>query len=332
MTAALRPMNTGELLDRAFEIYRKNLAVFLGIAALPAAVMFALHAADVARFHLRRLFPTQDQGSAFAVTVLLSLGYYQISAFVYGLFLPAFVRSASNAVFGETIAVYSSLRFILARWRSYLWLTFLKYLAVLTLPEALTIAGFFGMGFTEEKLGWFDSAPGPAAAFMVFTLAPAGIFLFLWMGSCLALAIPAAALEQLSGWKAMRRSWGLSRGSRMRILGVAVSIGIIGNLLVWAVYFLMVGAWRGIFRHWHFGVPSDIAYSIVTHFFYAVIATFIAPLFPIAATLFYYDQRVRKEGYDLERMMEAAGLSEPVIAAPANGDRVGEPNGEPLDA
>jgi hypothetical protein len=32
------------------------------------------------------------------------------------------------------------------------------------------------------------------------------------------------------------------------------------------------------------------------------------PLYPIAVTLLYYDQRSRKEGYDVEVMMEAAGL------------------------
>ena len=36
-------------------------------------------------------------------------------------------------------------------------------------------------------------------------------------------------------------------------------------------------------------------------------------------TLFYYDQRVRKEGYDIERMMQAAGMSQStaVLEAPA---------------
>jgi hypothetical protein len=33
--------------------------------------------------------------------------------------------------------------------------------------------------------------------------------------------------------------------------------------------------------------------------------------FPIALTLFYYDQRIRHEGYDIERMMDVAGLNAP---------------------
>jgi hypothetical protein len=333
MTAALRPMNTGELLDRAFEIYRKNLAVFAGIAVLPAAVMFALHAADVAWFHLQSHLPPRDQGSTFVVSVLLSLGYYHISAFLYGLFQPAFVRSASNAAFGEAVSVHTSLRFILARWRSYLWLTFLKYLSVLIFPEALTLGCIVGIAFIESKLGLLDGSPSAAAGAVLFTPILAGIFLFLWMGSCLALAFPAAALEELAGYEALRRSWRLSRGCRMRILGVAASIGLIGNLLGWAVYFLMLWAWRDLFSHWHLGGMGRNSLAIATYFLYGSIATFVAPLFPIAATLFYYDQRVRKEGYDLERMMEAAGLSANVDAAALAGENAsGMATRQPPDA
>jgi len=36
-----------------------------------------------------------------------------------------------------------------------------------------------------------------------------------------------------------------------------------------------------------------------------------ASLASIALTLFYYDQRIRHEGYDIERMMEAAGFNAP---------------------
>ena len=43
-----------------------------------------------------------------------------------------------------------------------------------------------------------------------------------------------------------------------------------------------------------------------------LISVLIGPLYPIAITLFYYDQRIRKEGYDIEHMMDAAGLNAPV--------------------
>jgi hypothetical protein len=45
--------------------------------------------------------------------------------------------------------------------------------------------------------------------------------------------------------------------------------------------------------------------------------TFIGPIYSTGLTLFYYDQRVRKEGYDIEMMMQAAGLALPAeVPAP----------------
>jgi hypothetical protein len=46
--------------------------------------------------------------------------------------------------------------------------------------------------------------------------------------------------------------------------------------------------------------------------------SFIGPMYATGLTLFYYDQRVRKEGYDIEWMMEAAGMTPPPIAPSAD--------------
>jgi len=40
-------------------------------------------------------------------------------------------------------------------------------------------------------------------------------------------------------------------------------------------------------------------------------------MYATGLTLFYYDQRIRKEGFDIERMMEAAGMTAPHPAAAA---------------
>jgi hypothetical protein len=47
MTATLRPMNLGEILDRTFQIYRARFWVFLGIAALPAVGCWGLPARNL---------------------------------------------------------------------------------------------------------------------------------------------------------------------------------------------------------------------------------------------------------------------------------------------
>jgi hypothetical protein len=50
-----------------------------------------------------------------------------------------------------------------------------------------------------------------------------------------------------------------------------------------------------------------------------VSSALIGPIYSIGLTLFYYDQRIRKEGLDIEWMMHAAGLSpQPELAEPQN--------------
>jgi len=311
MQAALRPMSLGEILDRTVEIYRRSFWLFCGIAALPAAGMFCVHLADLFWIHFSALLQPHNPEGAFLWFLLRGLAYYHVSGFLYMLFLPAFVRSASNAAFGERSSVSLSLHFILDRRRSYLWLAFLRYLAVLIIPEALAFCVMFAVGSIADKYGLFDGSMAAAAAVVTLLPVPAGFALMLWVGACLALAFPSSALEHTSGLKALRRSWRSSRGSRRRIIFAWLSILTIGNILSWLVYFIARWAWMLLYPHWHPGLLGRNCYSVATIFLYSMIAASIAPLFPIAATLFYFDQRVRKEGYDLERLMEAAGLQRP---------------------
>jgi hypothetical protein len=70
---------------------------------------------------------------------------------------------------------------------------------------------------------------------------------------------------------------------------------------------------------WH-GFPLYLCwYSMAT----ALVSVLIGPIYPIALTLFYYDQRIRHEGYDIERMMDAAGLNAP--ATPPSGEAASAP-------
>jgi hypothetical protein len=52
-----------------------------------------------------------------------------------------------------------------------------------------------------------------------------------------------------------------------------------------------------------------VAGEIVNILLNFAMQTLIMPVYVTALVLFYYDQRVRTEGYDIEWMMEQAGLS-----------------------
>jgi uncharacterized membrane protein len=123
------------------------------------------------------------------------------------------------------------------------------------------------------------------------------------------LAVPASVVEDLKARKALRRSVDLTKGSRGRIfvLGLLIAVIQIGLVLVTQVFFIVM-AFK---QHGQLPAWVQVAQQVVGFF----TNSFIGPMYATGLTLFYYDQRVRKEGYDIEWMMQAAGLTAPAPAA-----------------
>jgi hypothetical protein len=82
------------------------------------------------------------------------------------------------------------------------------------------------------------------------------------------------------------------------------------ELTIWWLFSLI---WRG---H-SFGGPIQHFYFAAIYLVIAVMSALLGPIYPIAITLFYYDQRIRREGYDVVRMMESAGLNSTSTLQPA---------------
>lgn len=56
-TLDLRPLSIGELLDRTFSLYRRNFALFIGIAAIPQLLVLALQLVQTAFLPSRTVLP-----------------------------------------------------------------------------------------------------------------------------------------------------------------------------------------------------------------------------------------------------------------------------------
>jgi hypothetical protein len=120
--------------------------------------------------------------------------------------------------------------------------------------------------------------------------------------------MPACVIEDLTAREAISRSIDLSNGARGRIFVLFLLIGVIKLGLVGitqAAFVVMV------FKNHGQVSPVVSSISQVVAFF---TNTFIGPIGGTGVALFYYDQRVRKEGYDIEWMMQAAGLTPPPAA------------------
>jgi hypothetical protein len=306
-------MTLGEILDRTFQVYRSRFWVFVGIAALPALVMLGVELTET--YWLRTHSPAHPStGSAIFWNYVYWLGFAEISGFLILLVSPALVRVTSTTVLGDGISIRPALRFATARWRSYLWIAVLKSTAELAIPQILIVVLIIGEFVIAALAGGWKTprvAGGFAAVLVVAFPVIAGAAVFLWIGPRVSLAIPVAAIEQIQGLKALQRSWTLTKGSRARILITWAMI----CLLSWLLMYSAGLAVRWIFIPiWHvraFGLSVQSLYAPAVYVVWDITSALIHPILPIALTLFYYDQRIRHEGYDIERMMDAAGMIAP---------------------
>ncbi|MGA2834760.1 MAG: hypothetical protein ABSE55_16970 [Terracidiphilus sp.] len=321
MNANLRPMNLGEILDRTFQIYRAKFLLFVGIAVLPALVMLSVHLADFTWFHLSSLVHPFRQPGIAIWSFIVSLGFYHVSGFLQLLILPALVYLTSSLFLGEGSSIQKAIGFAVAGWRRYLWVAFLKLFAVLVIPEILVVGLIAVAAFVGDRAGAFNGDQSGFAAVLLLSLPIiVGSVLFLWLGSCLSLAIPASAIEGIAGFRALRRSWVLTKGSRLRILFTFLTVAIFSWLLMYGLQLVCRWIYILLFRMQFFGATAQRFYPAEIYLMYAMVAALIGPIYPIALTLFYYDQRIRLEGYDIERMMEEAGLNAPVTTPAEAGE------------
>jgi hypothetical protein len=148
---------------------------------------------------------------------------------------------------------------------------------------------------------------GGALVLAVASLAP---MLIVFMR--LMLSIPAVALEELSGWRAVRRSSELVRydpglgilyWGEMRLSFLLLPLFVIELLALSLTSVpVMMHEINEVLRHGSIGqitAPPEAA-LILSQILMLLSGSLLLPLYLIATTLFYYDVRIRREGFDLE--------------------------------
>jgi Membrane domain of glycerophosphoryl diester phosphodiesterase len=155
-----------------------------------------------------------------------------------------------------------------------------------------------------------------ATSFNVGFLSMLGLMLLVVPGILLwlrwALAVPVAALEEASPRQAMDRSKFLTEGRRGDIFVVYFLFLILSWVIV-GVFTFPVGVL--IATHAKTGIP--IWMQVVQHLTAFVGGTLVAPFLTIAMAVVYFDQRVRKEAFDLQMMVAALDGAPPMAAGQA---------------
>jgi hypothetical protein len=255
MTDALRPLSTGELVDRAFSLYRTHFALFFGIFAVPHLSVLALQC-------LGFVYQTPGKPTLWSVW---SMGALLLGVVAAAASQAATVIAVSQVHLDRPASVMDSFSRVKSQ--------------------------IFGVAGLSLAIGFL------VALACIALIVPGILLAVKW-----SLAVPAKVLEGKSVGEAMSRSSQLSKGDRDRIFLVWI-LFILFSLGLALVLRLPVEAAAGVKSIFALQRAAAI-YRIALQVTVFISQSLVGPLATIAFSLIYYDERVRKEAFDLQLMMD----------------------------
>lgn len=264
MQPILRPLSLGELLDQAFQFYRKHFLLFVGIAAIPQLCLLvfqiALHIAG------RSIRPSDSVVLSAIATFLITIVGLVLLLIATAVSQAATASAVSELYLGRSTTVgatYSRMRGSFGRMTGIVF----------------GLGMLIGLGF-------------------ICLIIP-GIYLALiW-----SLAIPAAVIEDLGFAGSRYRSKFLTEGARGRMFMIGLLV-----LVVTYIVMLVIQAPVGVVGVLVLGprAVTSLSFVIAARMTGAIAGTLVGPLGMIAFTIAYFDQRVRKEAFDIQLMMQSS--------------------------
>ena len=275
----LQPLTIGQLLDRAFRLYRSNLVTFIGIVALvqvPAVLLGSLTSLDLLQMTAdpEALMDAAQSGD-FVLRALVYVVGLLVLAFLSNFSLGALARAVGMNYLGERIGIVAAYGQMSESWTSIVALIFLSGILgiVLVFGSLITIIGICSL------VG--------VVAFFQFAIQ---------------LAIPIIVLERRGAGGALRRAWDLLRRRFWWALGFILLLTVLENIVV-AGPSALVGTVLTLVS----GGPatgstvSFVGQTVVG----GLMGILYLPLQYAALVLVYIDLRVRTEGLDLNLQAEA---------------------------
>ncbi len=316
MTTVLRPMTTGEILDRTFNMYRRNFWLFVGIAALPPALMLVVGLLMVG-ITSANLATATPSSAASAAVVVAGIGMFLGSiAYLIGWAIAqgATVFAVSAVHLGRSTTIRDSYARVKGKYGRLLNIIITIFIRVggtmilcFLVPMLLTLVPLAVKGSSPAAGVFYGIVMGIAVLIGMIAAVAFSLYLF----AIYSLAVPSCVLEDLKARAALKRSRFLAKGSIRKILAiyqlvVVLNVGISGGIL-FPLQFAQLAVKAAM---WH------IVLAVIYQMAAFVVGAVVGPLAGIALALVYYDERVRKEAYDIQLMMEAVagGQSVPVLA------------------
>ncbi|MCI0485141.1 MAG: hypothetical protein L0229_00800 [Blastocatellia bacterium] len=308
----IEPMSTGDVIDRAVRLYRRNFSPLVTIVAVPSLIGYI--SSMMFWFGLGELEAAATPGasaSAGAVGMLMlvvgGMGY-PVSMFVLLLTISGLARVIGDQLMlSETITFRKCVKAVRRRLGDITVLAFLC-MAILTAMYIIFSIIVFALIMVVGVLAGITSAlslpPWVVATLMVIASVAAiavGLAAMLLMVSRVVFLPQIVMIEGQTAGAALGRAISLGKGNWYKVGGIALFSYFV-SLSLLAAFTLPV---MGIL--YLFGLASaefllSPTWNIIYTAFNQITNLLVLPIWVVSFTLLYFDSRVRKEAYDVELM------------------------------
>ena len=301
----LNAMRFGELLDTTFSLYRKHFRSFLGVVsgycfclAMPIAI---------AIFLLGHSIDRRTMVAIWIPTIAFFLG---VSVFL----VSGLVVVSTDAYLGRRVRIGAALRQGGHRFlQCFVGSLLFGLLAILLIC-------FSALLFIAIPNSFIRGVPFLVGLLFVLFIV---VFVTNWFISYWCFFIAAVLVEEKSVLGGLGRSHELIRGAWWRVVGMVFAILLL-NLVLGFIIRIAVGVllsltgFMGVMKfletaQWTVLLlllptqPDASLSDVLIYFINLGIDTFTAPIWVIGSTLLYFNQRIRKEGFDIEMMATRQG-------------------------
>lgn len=317
-----KPLSIGELLDRAFRLYRQNFGLLLLTAAVllvPFGIVSGLitGTAMVSYLDVLENIATQtglsapepieifDPTSNF-LSVMVGLGI--VGLLVNGAATLALTWQGIGLLHDEKATLGQGLRSGFSRLLAYVGMMLLQGVALIGIFSIIAIVFTLLIGIVFSFVGnptisfGDDSVPfllNPVTALIclypltfLFLLVPLMYLIGRW-----SVATPALIGQGLGPIGALRYSWNMTKGNVRRSVIFIILLSILNIVLV-TVPAMVISQLVSFFVD----PASNPAFVQTLSMIISLLAGVIwIPLYTTAFVMFYFDLRVRKDGYDLDQ-------------------------------
>jgi hypothetical protein len=277
-------------------MYRSHFLLYFGISAVASAtVLIPRLIGFLALSHF--VHSNQRQLVAYGVVIngCMSLLYLVPMA----LAMAATVHAVAANLLGRSTTILEGYTAVRRRWYRYVLVIVASYLYAFS-PLFVLMGIFVTTAAALARTAERNLILGLILLFLLVAAVASISWILRW-----SLVIPAMVIEDLKVHRSMKRSSALTKGARGRIFVMVLLVFAVVMVISYAIQIPMMVLL--IMSRGRMTLASQILSALGVF----LSSSFVIPIWSIALTLFYYDQRIRKEGYDVEWLMEQAAAAGP---------------------